>query len=224
LSSTRPRSKLGRTLLLIAAAALGCGLILFQLLQGTPANPGGGVAALGALQQATPAPAAAVAIDDGAVVPAPAAQQPPETAPSSPATPSAATSAPANRPASAHRDALEHEATPSEPGSPQQLVDEGIALFKSGRLGLAEASYLKALKLQPGYPRAMAALVRVHIQRRDGAEAVRWAKQLVDKQPDNGVSQLLLGDALQLRGDLGGAQEAWTEAARLGNATARERL
>jgi Flp pilus assembly protein TadD len=103
-------------------------------------------------------------------------------------------------------------------------VDEGLVLFKSGRLGLAEASYLKALKLQPGYPRAMAALVRVHIQRRDGAEAVRWAKQLAQIQPDSGVNQLLLGDALQLRGDLGGAQEAWTEAARLGNATARERL
>jgi tetratricopeptide (TPR) repeat protein len=224
LSSTRPRSKLGRNLLLTGAAAVGCGLFLFQLLQGTPANPSGGVAALGALQQATPAPAPAAAIDEGSVAPAPAAlQQPAETTASAPVTPSA-TSAPANRPSSAHRDGLEREPTPSEPGNPQQLVDEGIVLFKSGRLGLAEASYLKALKLQPAYPRAMAALVRVHIQRRDGAEAVRWAKQLVDKQPDNGVNQLLLGDALQLRGDLGGAQDAWTEAARLGNATARERL
>jgi hypothetical protein len=222
LSSTRPRSRLGRTLLLAGVAAVGCGLILFQLLRGTPANPGAGVAALGALQQATPAPAAAVAIDDAAVVPAAAAQRPPETTSGSPVKPTAA-GAPANRPSSAHRDGLE-QPTPSEPGSAQQLVDEGLVLFKNGRLGLAEASYLKALKLQPGYPRAMAALVRVHVQRRDGAEAVRWAKQLVDKQPDNGVNQLLLGDALQLRGDLGGAQDAWTEAARLGNATARERL
>jgi tetratricopeptide (TPR) repeat protein len=223
-SSTPPRSKLGRTLLLCGVAALGCGgLVVFQLLQGTPAHPGGGVAALGALQQAAPVPAPAAAIEQGAVAPAPAAPASPESAASSQLKPNV-TSAPSNHPSSPRRDGVERESTPSEPGSPQQLVDEGAVLFKNGRLGLAEASYLKALKLQPGYPRAMAALVRVHIQRRDGAEAVRWAKQLVEKQPDNGVNQLLLGDAQKLRGDLTSAQEAWTEAARLGNATARERL
>jgi Tfp pilus assembly protein PilF len=104
------------------------------------------------------------------------------------------------------------------------LVDEGMALFKDGRLGLAEASYLKALKNVPGEPRAMAALVRVHIQRRDGAEAVRWAEQLVAKHSNDPVNLLLLGDAQRLRGDITAAQEAWTEAARNGSAAARQRL
>ncbi|HEX4355871.1 MAG TPA: tetratricopeptide repeat protein [Polyangiales bacterium] len=117
----------------------------------------------------------------------------------------------------------EHEPV-SEPGSAQALVDEGTALLKEKRLGLAEASYLKALKVQPGFPRAMAALVRVHTERRDGAEAVRWAKQLVDTQPKNGAYLLLLGDAEQLRGDLDAARAAWTAAANNGNAMARERL
>jgi tetratricopeptide (TPR) repeat protein len=104
------------------------------------------------------------------------------------------------------------------------LVDEGALLFEDGRLGLAEASYLKALNVMPSYPRAMAGLVRVHIERKDGAEAVRWAKQLVVKQPKNGQHQLLLGDAQALRGDSAAAREAWNQAVRYGNYTARQRL
>jgi cytochrome c-type biogenesis protein CcmH/NrfG len=104
------------------------------------------------------------------------------------------------------------------------LVDEGSLLIEDGRLGLAEASYLKALNIMPSYPRAMAGLVRVHIERKDGAEAVRWAKQLVATQPKNGQHQLLLGDAQALRGDTAAAREAWNQAVRYGNYTARQRL
>jgi Flp pilus assembly protein TadD len=70
----------------------------------------------------------------------------------------------------------------------------------------------------------MAGLVRVHLARKDGAEALRWATRLTAKQPKDGVSQLLLGDALALRGDEDGAREAWTRAAERGNATAKQRL
>jgi cytochrome c-type biogenesis protein CcmH/NrfG len=106
----------------------------------------------------------------------------------------------------------------------EQLVDEGSLLFEDGRLGLAEASYLKALKVMPSYPRAMAGLVRVHIERKDGAEAVRWANQLVATQPKNGQNQLLLGDAEALRGDDAAARAAWTRAVRYGSPAARQRL
>jgi hypothetical protein len=63
----------------------------------------------------------------------------------------------------------------------------------------------------------------VHIARRDGKEAVRWAELLVSKQ-NNALNQLLLGDAQQLRGNGSAAQAAWTKAANSGNATARQRL
>jgi cytochrome c-type biogenesis protein CcmH/NrfG len=96
--------------------------------------------------------------------------------------------------------------------------------MQQGRLGLAESSYQKALKIVPDYPSAMAALVRVHLARRDGAEAVRWANRLVAKQPTNNVNQLLLGDALNLTGNREAARDAWTEAAESGNSTARQRL
>ncbi|HKP64129.1 MAG TPA: tetratricopeptide repeat protein, partial [Polyangiales bacterium] len=106
----------------------------------------------------------------------------------------------------------------------QRLVDAGMALSKDGRLGLAEQSYLKALHLLPNYPRALAGLARVHILRKDGAEAVRWAKRLVARKPNRGFSQLLLGDAQALRGDDKAARRAWTQAARYGSPAARARL
>lgn len=125
---------------------------------------------------------------------------------------------------------LDSENAPHQPSArelasqAEQLVDEGALLFEDGRLGLAEASYLKALKIQPSYPRAMSGLVRVHIERKDGVEALRWATMLVAKQPKNGQNQLLLGDAQALRGDMAAAKEAWTRATRLGNPAARQRL
>jgi hypothetical protein len=108
-------------------------------------------------------------------------------------------------------------------GRARGLVDSGSAMLHQGRLGLAEGMYMKALQEVPEYPPAMAELVRVHIARRDGKEAVRWAELLVQKQ-NSGLHQLLLGDAQSLRGNSGAAQEAWNKAARAGNATARERL
>jgi Tfp pilus assembly protein PilF len=96
-------------------------------------------------------------------------------------------------------------------------------MLRTGRYGLAESMYMKALQEVPEYPAAMAELVRVHLARRDGMEAMRWAERLVAKQ-NNPFHQLLLGDAQALRGNSGAAQEAWAKAARGGNATARKRL
>jgi hypothetical protein len=106
----------------------------------------------------------------------------------------------------------------------QALVEDGLKLFKDGRLGLAEAAYLKALKLEPRNPRAMAGLVRVHIQRGDGVEAVRWAVTLCATQPNRGQNHTLLGDAWALRDNEPAAQSAWRLGARLGDAVARKRL
>ena len=105
-----------------------------------------------------------------------------------------------------------------------KLVAKGHRLRKAGRLGLAEDAYMSALKALPSYPRAMAGLVRVHLQRRASVEAVRWAKKLVERQPRSGQNQLLLGDAHQLMGAKAEAQKAWRQAARYGNRIARKRL
>jgi tetratricopeptide (TPR) repeat protein len=115
-------------------------------------------------------------------------------------------------------------AADSELGKAEALVKEGTALSRQRRFGLAEGLYLKALQISPNHPGAMAELVRVHVARRDGAEALRWAERLVAAQPTNLAHQLLLGDAYELRGDSAAARAAWTKAARGGNAAAKKRI
>jgi len=106
----------------------------------------------------------------------------------------------------------------------RQLCDEGHKLRSRGRLGLAEAKYLQALGLFPQYPRALAGVVRVHLTRGDGAEAVRWAERLVVMQPNRSNNQLLLGDAYALSGKAEDARRHWRKSAAYGNSTARKRL
>jgi hypothetical protein len=104
------------------------------------------------------------------------------------------------------------------------LVNMGHRLRKQGRLGMAEASYLKALNVMPNYARAVSGLVAVHLSRRDGVEALRWAKKLVDLQPKRGAHQRLLGDAYALTGNKSAARGAWQLGSRLGDRTSRSRL
>ncbi len=106
----------------------------------------------------------------------------------------------------------------------RQLCNEGHALRTRGRLGLAEAKYLQALGLFPQYPRALAGVVRVHLTRGDGAEAVRWAERLIAMQPNRSNNQLLLGDAYALSGKAHDARRHWRKSAAFGNSIARKRL
>jgi hypothetical protein len=103
-------------------------------------------------------------------------------------------------------------------------VGAGHRLLKRRALRAARAAYLEALRVLPGYPRALAGLVRVELKREDGAEALRMAKRLTAVQPRRGNNQLLLGDAWALHGNLTLARAAWRQAIRYGNTTAHRRL
>jgi len=103
-------------------------------------------------------------------------------------------------------------------------VNAGHRLRKQGRLGMAEASYLKALQAMPNYARAVSGLVAVHLARRDGVEALRWARKLVQLQPKRGIHQRLLGDAHALTGSTAAARQAWQLGMRLGDRTSRQRM
>ena len=221
-----PERKRSRAPLIYAAAALSCVAAILLWLYGHSSDSAAPKAAMGALQQAanvaSPAelyPTQPVAPPDANGTPTALPQQPLAASAATGLTPSLSTP---TRGATSRPEAARSVST-AEPGSAQALVDEGASLLQQGRLGLAESSYQKALRLQPDFPAAMAALVRVHLTRRDGAEAVRWAKRLAAKQP-NGVNQLLLGDAYALYGDDDSARAAWELAAESGNATARQRL
>jgi hypothetical protein len=106
----------------------------------------------------------------------------------------------------------------------QALIDEGTVLLNQGELGLAQGLLQQALEAIPEHPKAMALLARVHLARRDGAEAMRWAHRLLAKYPRNDAFQVLLGDAQALSGDIRAARTTWTEAARNGSSAARRRL
>lgn len=233
LDSAPARPRRGR-LYAAAAAAVGCAALAVGWFYLGHDEHKGSNAALGALQQASVTPTVESPLQTPEATPQPAAVG---TAPSpQPTLPSNVQPASAAALAANRGSRLSAEpAAPAAPTAPaarggsnadraKALVDEGMILLKQGRLGLAESSYQKALQLVPNYPNAMAALVRVHLVRRDGAEAVRWAKQLAATQPGNGSFQLLLGDAQALYGDGDAALKAWRASANAGNATARSRL
>jgi tetratricopeptide (TPR) repeat protein len=94
----------------------------------------------------------------------------------------------------------------------------------NGRLPTAEAAYLKALNLLPRYPLAVAGLARIHLDRHEPSEALRWAKMLIALQPNRGNNQLLLGDAYAMAGRMDDARKAWTQSKHYGNSVARARL
>jgi hypothetical protein len=218
----KPRRVLAVALCVLVAA--GGAAAFFYARDDGAAERASATAAAGALHQAPVAPPSPVPTASAPLVAAGSQQGtgPADTSGSGRPTPAAAQ----ERPAGVGR-RTEHGREPaptSELGRAQALVDEGIALSRERRFGLAEGLYLKALQASPEYPNAMAELVRVHLARRDGVEAIRWANRLIAAQPNNGVHQLLLGDAQALRGDEGAARDAWTKAARSGNATARKRL
>jgi hypothetical protein len=104
------------------------------------------------------------------------------------------------------------------------LVNMGHRLRKQNRLGMAEASYLKALNAMPNYARAVSGLVAVHLSRRDGVEALRWAKKLVQLQGKRGAHHRLLGDAYALAGNKSAARSAWQQGVRLGDRMSRSRM
>ena len=95
---------------------------------------------------------------------------------------------------------------------------------RQGRLASAEASYLKALQAWSSYPLPRAGLVRIHLKRGEGVEALRWAKRLIRLQPRRGNNQLLLGDAHAMTGAMSRARKAWSKAQRYGNKIAARRL
>lgn len=106
----------------------------------------------------------------------------------------------------------------------QLLVQRARRQRRAGKLEHAEATYLEAVARLPNYPLAIAGLVRVYLDRKNGVEAVRWAEPLVKLQPSRDSYQLLLGDAYALRGDAAKAEQAWRQAKQLGSKTARKRL
>jgi hypothetical protein len=214
--------------LLAAAAMLAIGAVALAGLsrRGLRAETHAARAALGAAApQPSPSPAVTPTITPAPARPAAAPEPPVATAIPTAVPAPEPTVQPDTPPLDDEAPALEDEPTETvnAPEATRQ-VNAAYQLLERGQLEPAEAAYRKALALLPHYPRALAGLVRVQLERKNGPEAVRWAEQLVAAQPKRGNNQLLLGDAYALSGDSENARKAWHTSSLYGNTTAWKRL
>jgi tetratricopeptide (TPR) repeat protein len=129
--------------------------------------------------------------------------------------PGAAAAQPLAAPAPPSRAALERA---------KLLVKSASRHQRAKRQVEAAADYLRALDLDPQQVAAVTGLVRVQLQAKNGADALRWAERLIALQPEGRTSLLLLGDAHALAGNDAGAVQAWRRASQLGSTTAQKRL
>ena len=85
---------------------------------------------------------------------------------------------------------------------------------------------MRALRLSPNNPRAMAGLVRLNMARGNRSAALRWARRLVEARPQNAANHVLLGDVLNQAGQRRAAIQSWQRALELspGLRSARQRL
>jgi tetratricopeptide (TPR) repeat protein len=154
---------------------------------------------------------------------------------SPPATARGALAVPTPEPAvelSAQRGAA-NNAVPLAPTQPptRASIERAKVLVKAAsrhqrakRYAEATAGYLRALELAPQDLTALTGLVRVQLQEKNGADALRWAERLIALQPDGRTSLLLLGDTHALTGNVAEAERAWRRASQLGSTTAQKRL
>jgi predicted negative regulator of RcsB-dependent stress response len=157
-------------------------------------------------------------------------------APDEPAQPTAAQVHSANgstaTPAAAGAQPVTEHASPLPPSSPatnlsgEKLLQVTRQKARANDLAGAEALARAAIANDPDDHHAMEALVEVLIEESKGAEAVKYAVQIVRKRPKRASYRLLEGDARLLANDRTGAERAWREALALEpqNRDAKRRL
>lgn len=98
--------------------------------------------------------------------------------------------------------------------------------LRNGRLWHAERSYRGAIRLAPGRLSARIGLVNTLLAQGKGRAALKLAKRIVARHPNNPKAQLALGDAHDKAAGAHkrSAKRAWRKAAKLGDGEARRRL
>jgi hypothetical protein len=167
------------------------------------------------------APAAAGKLPPAAAAPAPTTAATPK-----PAAPVAATKAAAPeaaKPAAPSEAAGEEDSDATD--NDQLVLLARRALADENAAG-AEAFARRAIAKDPGDHHAMETLARALIDQDRGAEAVTYARRIVEKRRKRVPYRLLLGDALLMVGDAAGARKEWQAAAALepGNREVKQRL
>ncbi|QEH35283.1 Doubled CXXCH motif (Paired_CXXCH_1) [Aquisphaera giovannonii] len=85
----------------------------------------------------------------------------------------------------------------------------GLSLLRSGRRPEAVATWRRALRVEPDYPEALAALMRLDLAANRQAEAEAAAKALANQPGWEAEAHRVLGQLRSDRNDALGAAEAW---------------
>jgi hypothetical protein len=167
----------------------------------------------------------ATAVETSATAQVGAATPDPDTAKAETAAPEAASKNAATPEPS--RPAVPTQGLPRDPAKASDvLVHRALPLIRAGKLGQAEATLDRAWELDPKNPQAMAGYARLYIAKKDGDQAVTWARRAVRKRSKRASYHVLYGDALALQGKTSEARTAYRRALGIDpkNRTARARL
>ncbi len=106
------------------------------------------------------------------------------------------------------------------------LVHRALPMIRRSELRRAEATLDRAWELDPKNPQAMAGYAKLFLAKKEADRAVKWATRAASRRPKRSAYHVLLGDALQMSGDVEGARRAWRKALSVDrrNRTARSRL
>jgi len=108
-----------------------------------------------------------------------------------------------------------HELENSYPNSPQVPVLLGRLYFQQDQRANSRAEFEKALKLQPDYLPAVEQLVDLDLAEKEYNAAFQQVQQLVVKNPNGALLQLLLGTTLAAQGETNQAESALSKAINL---------
>lgn len=102
-----------------------------------------------------------------------------------------------------------------DPGDPKAHYNLGIMLLESRQHQRAIDEFQETIRLDPMHFKAHEDLAGLYLHQRRHAEAIVHYRAALKLNPKESSSHAMLGIALQRSGDIAGAREALTEAARL---------
>jgi tetratricopeptide (TPR) repeat protein len=103
----------------------------------------------------------------------------------------------------------------SYPGAAQIPVLLGDSLFQQHQMDSARAEFEKALRIDPNYLPAVEHLVDLDLAEKNYVAALDRVQQLVVRDPNRAVLQLLLGSTLSAQGETNQAESALSKAIKL---------
>jgi hypothetical protein len=159
---------------------------------------------------AVPAPATPVAAQASAAKPAPAPAVVAKAEKPAPAPAAAAAAQPAPPPAKA--ESAENPASADGESDANRLIAAANRKLAADDAKGAEALIREGLARDPDDKHLIEVLVRALLEQDRGQEAVPLARKIVKRRPKRVSYRLLLGDALLMTGDQGGARAEWQTA------------